>query len=226
MVSLQFVQYPQYLDLRSYMSQGAAEPLVYTLYAVLVHSGGSSQAGHYFCYTKVKSHFLCHGEECVLGKANFSGSQAFGGEGLLTGWMGFALVDSCFCSLLPVFFWRNHAVHLQISLPLFTGQRWTVVPDGRYVGGSLRHKHSSRAASLFTFLCQVIATTKMCRECISLSQFGYFPSDPPESFCPSRQLLPASFSAVQRELPPVSLSLPLLGFRLLPRCKLLLVCSL
>ncbi|XP_055675937.1 ubiquitin carboxyl-terminal hydrolase 42-like [Falco peregrinus] len=47
-----FVQYPQYLDLRPYMSQGAAEPLLYALYAVLVHSGGSSQAGHYFCYTK------------------------------------------------------------------------------------------------------------------------------------------------------------------------------
>ncbi|XP_056210505.1 ubiquitin carboxyl-terminal hydrolase 42-like [Falco biarmicus] len=47
-----FVQYPQYLDLRPYMSQGAAELLLYTLYAVLVHSGGSCQAGHYFCYTK------------------------------------------------------------------------------------------------------------------------------------------------------------------------------
>ncbi|XP_055567968.1 ubiquitin carboxyl-terminal hydrolase 42-like [Falco cherrug] len=47
-----FVQYPQYLDLWPYMSQGAAEPLRYALYAVLVHSGGSCQAGHYFCYTK------------------------------------------------------------------------------------------------------------------------------------------------------------------------------
>ncbi|XP_055556384.1 ubiquitin carboxyl-terminal hydrolase 42-like [Falco cherrug] len=50
-----FVQYPQYLDLQPYMSQGAAAPPLYTLYAVLVHSGGSSLAGHYFCYTKASN---------------------------------------------------------------------------------------------------------------------------------------------------------------------------
>ncbi|KAK2521973.1 hypothetical protein Q9966_012927 [Columba livia] len=52
------VEYPQYLDLRPYMSQAAGEPLLYSLYAVLVHGGGSCRAGHYFCYIKVKSNFL------------------------------------------------------------------------------------------------------------------------------------------------------------------------
>ncbi|NWW98611.1 UBP42 hydrolase, partial [Caloenas nicobarica] len=46
------VEYPQYLDLRPYMSQAAGEPLLYSLYAVLVHGGGSCHAGHYFCYIK------------------------------------------------------------------------------------------------------------------------------------------------------------------------------
>ncbi|KAK2521978.1 hypothetical protein Q9966_012932 [Columba livia] len=46
------VEYPQYLDLRPYMSQAAGEPLLYSLYAVLVHGGGSCRAGHYFCYIK------------------------------------------------------------------------------------------------------------------------------------------------------------------------------
>ncbi|XP_065509484.1 ubiquitin carboxyl-terminal hydrolase 42-like [Caloenas nicobarica] len=46
------VEYPQYLDLRPYMSQATREPLLYSLYAVLVHGGGSCRAGHYFCYIK------------------------------------------------------------------------------------------------------------------------------------------------------------------------------
>ncbi|KAK2518740.1 hypothetical protein Q9233_012544 [Columba guinea] len=46
------VEYPEYLDLHPYMSQTDAELLLYTLYAVLVHSGGSCHAGHYFCYIK------------------------------------------------------------------------------------------------------------------------------------------------------------------------------
>ncbi|XP_041883947.1 ubiquitin carboxyl-terminal hydrolase 17-like protein B [Corvus kubaryi] len=46
------VQYPEYLDLRPYMSQADGEPLHYSLYAVLVHSGVSCYGGHYFCYTK------------------------------------------------------------------------------------------------------------------------------------------------------------------------------
>lgn len=35
------------------MSQSQGEPQVYGLYAVLVHSGFSCHAGHYFCYIKV-----------------------------------------------------------------------------------------------------------------------------------------------------------------------------
>ncbi|KFV06255.1 Ubiquitin carboxyl-terminal hydrolase 42, partial [Tauraco erythrolophus] len=46
------VECPEYLDLQPYVSQTAGEPLLYTLYAVLLHSGVSSRAGHYFCYTK------------------------------------------------------------------------------------------------------------------------------------------------------------------------------
>ncbi|KAK4811211.1 hypothetical protein QYF61_021282 [Mycteria americana] len=49
------VKYPEYLDLRPYTSQTAGEPLLYALYAVLVHRGGSCCAGHYFCYTKASN---------------------------------------------------------------------------------------------------------------------------------------------------------------------------
>uniref|UniRef100_U3JD82 USP domain-containing protein n=1 Tax=Ficedula albicollis TaxID=59894 RepID=U3JD82_FICAL len=55
LVSPQVVKYPEYLDLRPYMSQAEGEPLHYSLYAVLVHSGLTCQGGHYFCYTKASN---------------------------------------------------------------------------------------------------------------------------------------------------------------------------
>ena len=57
---LQDVRYPEYLDMRPFMSQSQGEPQVYGLYAVLVHSGFSCHAGHYFCYIKVWRHFYFH----------------------------------------------------------------------------------------------------------------------------------------------------------------------
>ncbi|XP_047465111.1 ubiquitin carboxyl-terminal hydrolase 42 [Mugil cephalus] len=49
------VKYPEYLDLQPFMSQSQGEPQVYALYAVLVHSGFSCHAGHYFCYIKASN---------------------------------------------------------------------------------------------------------------------------------------------------------------------------
>ncbi|KAF1495490.1 Ubiquitin carboxyl-terminal hydrolase 42, partial [Pygoscelis antarcticus] len=46
------VQYPEYLDLGAYMSEAAGEPLLYSLYAVLVHEGFGSRTGHYYCFVK------------------------------------------------------------------------------------------------------------------------------------------------------------------------------
>ncbi|XP_064894301.1 ubiquitin carboxyl-terminal hydrolase 42-like [Columba livia] len=42
------------------MSQAAGEPLLYSLYAVLVHGGGSCRAGHYFCYIKASDGLWYH----------------------------------------------------------------------------------------------------------------------------------------------------------------------
>ncbi|XP_059690691.1 ubiquitin carboxyl-terminal hydrolase 42-like [Gavia stellata] len=121
------VGYPMYLDLRPYTSQTAGEPLLYSLYAVLVHSGGSCHTGHYFCYTKASN-------------------------GL---W--YEMDDS---SVVPCDF--NTVLRQQAYLLFYV----------------------------------------------------------------RRQLLPASFSAVKPELPHVSPYPSLLGFRLLPRSKLLLFCYL
>nr|XP_020471519.1 ubiquitin carboxyl-terminal hydrolase 42 isoform X2 [Monopterus albus] len=49
------VKYLEYLDLRPFMSQSQGEPQFYGLYAVLVHSGFSCHAGHYFCYIKASN---------------------------------------------------------------------------------------------------------------------------------------------------------------------------
>ncbi|XP_011901474.1 PREDICTED: ubiquitin carboxyl-terminal hydrolase 17-like protein 6, partial [Cercocebus atys] len=46
------VQYPECLDMQPYMSQQNTGPLVYVLYAVLVHAGWSCHNGHYLSYVK------------------------------------------------------------------------------------------------------------------------------------------------------------------------------
>ncbi|KAH0631939.1 hypothetical protein JD844_019849 [Phrynosoma platyrhinos] len=49
------VKYPEYLDIRPYMSLPNGEPIIYALYAVLVHTGFSCHAGHYYCYIKASN---------------------------------------------------------------------------------------------------------------------------------------------------------------------------
>nr|XP_054501101.1 ubiquitin carboxyl-terminal hydrolase 36 [Agelaius phoeniceus] len=49
------VGYPEILDVRPYMSEPKGDPITYGLYAVLVHSGYSCNAGHYFCYVKASN---------------------------------------------------------------------------------------------------------------------------------------------------------------------------
>ncbi|KFQ76633.1 Ubiquitin carboxyl-terminal hydrolase 36, partial [Phaethon lepturus] len=49
------VGYPEFLDIRPYMSQKHGDPVIYGLYAVLVHSGYSCRAGHYYCYVKASN---------------------------------------------------------------------------------------------------------------------------------------------------------------------------
>ncbi|XP_039572053.1 ubiquitin carboxyl-terminal hydrolase 36 isoform X3 [Passer montanus] len=49
------VGYPEFLDIRPYMSEPKGDPITYGLYAVLVHSGYSCNAGHYFCYVKASN---------------------------------------------------------------------------------------------------------------------------------------------------------------------------
>eukprot|EP00884_Botryococcus_braunii_P011307 jgi/Botrbrau1/20177/Bobra.0173s0075.1 len=46
------VDFPKQLDMRRYMSDSSKGPVMYQLYAVLVHWGNSMQSGHYYCYVK------------------------------------------------------------------------------------------------------------------------------------------------------------------------------
>ncbi|KFM01386.1 Ubiquitin carboxyl-terminal hydrolase 36, partial [Aptenodytes forsteri] len=49
------VGYPELLNICPYMSQNNRDPVMYGLYAVLVHSGYSCHAGHYCCYMKASN---------------------------------------------------------------------------------------------------------------------------------------------------------------------------
>ncbi|XP_040424915.1 ubiquitin carboxyl-terminal hydrolase 36-like [Cygnus olor] len=60
------VKYPEYLDLRAYMSQSSGEPLLYALYAVLVHHGINCRSGHYVCYIKVEVNIISNRVKVVL----------------------------------------------------------------------------------------------------------------------------------------------------------------
>lgn len=46
------ISYPETLNLRPYMSESRGDPINYRLFAVLVHLGGTSNSGHYFCYVR------------------------------------------------------------------------------------------------------------------------------------------------------------------------------
>ncbi|CAM9135114.1 unnamed protein product, partial [Bubo scandiacus] len=48
------VAYPELLDIRPYMLE-KGDPVMYSLYAVLVHAGYSCHAGHYYCYVKASN---------------------------------------------------------------------------------------------------------------------------------------------------------------------------
>ncbi|KAM9537692.1 ubiquitin carboxyl-terminal hydrolase 36-like [Guaruba guarouba] len=54
-VPLQAVAYPEFLNIRPYMSENKGDPVMYGLYAVLVHSGHSCNSGHYYCYVKASN---------------------------------------------------------------------------------------------------------------------------------------------------------------------------
>ncbi|NXK12653.1 UBP36 hydrolase, partial [Herpetotheres cachinnans] len=49
------VGYPEILNISPYLSQSTGHPVLYKLYAVLVHSGYSCHAGHYYCYVKASN---------------------------------------------------------------------------------------------------------------------------------------------------------------------------
>ncbi|GFS14249.1 ubiquitin carboxyl-terminal hydrolase [Elysia marginata] len=50
-----FIRYTEKINIRNYMSQRQGEPILYHLYGVLVHSGYSSEHGHYYSFVKSPS---------------------------------------------------------------------------------------------------------------------------------------------------------------------------
>ncbi|XP_033921214.1 ubiquitin carboxyl-terminal hydrolase 42 [Melopsittacus undulatus] len=64
------VKYPEYLDLRAYMSQSMGEPLIYALYAVLVHSGFNCNAGHYICFIKAGNGFWYRMNDAIVERSD------------------------------------------------------------------------------------------------------------------------------------------------------------
>ncbi|XP_063997788.1 LOW QUALITY PROTEIN: ubiquitin carboxyl-terminal hydrolase 36-like [Pogoniulus pusillus] len=74
------VAYPMLLNVRPYLSVPRGDPVLYSLYAVLVHSGHSCHAGHYYCYVKASSGqlYLMNDERvCPAGIQEVLGQQPY-----------------------------------------------------------------------------------------------------------------------------------------------------
>lgn len=67
-----FVSYPEELDLRPYMSESSKVPIKYLLSAVLVHVGGSTNSGHYYCYIKNSNGFWYRMDDSYVSVVNKS----------------------------------------------------------------------------------------------------------------------------------------------------------
>lgn len=76
------------------MSQSIGEPLIYALYAVLVHSGFNCNAGHYLCFIKVDISLISNRVKSVLTKKLLLVTTVFRGKGCIIGFVRFVLV--CF----------------------------------------------------------------------------------------------------------------------------------
>lgn len=64
------ITYPEELDLRPFMSDTTKPPIKYQLNAVLVHSGSSSNSGHYYCYVRNSDNFWYKMDDSTVSNAN------------------------------------------------------------------------------------------------------------------------------------------------------------
>ncbi|NXG47737.1 UBP36 hydrolase, partial [Psilopogon haemacephalus] len=74
------VAYPMLLDVRPYLSVPCRDPVLYRLYAVLVHSGHSCHAGHYYCYVKASNgqwHLMNDERVCLVDIQEVLGQQPY-----------------------------------------------------------------------------------------------------------------------------------------------------
>lgn len=72
------ITFPEKLNLRPYMSVRQGEPIMYKLYAVLVHTGHSCTSGHYFAYVRPSNQsWYCMNDNSV---SEVSASRVFESE--------------------------------------------------------------------------------------------------------------------------------------------------
>ncbi|XP_049993722.1 ubiquitin carboxyl-terminal hydrolase 17-like protein B [Alexandromys fortis] len=64
------VSYPESLYFQPYVSQSSGGPLVYALYAVLVHNGQTCHSGHYFCYVKAGNGQWYEMDDCTVNRCD------------------------------------------------------------------------------------------------------------------------------------------------------------
>lgn len=70
------IAFPEKLNIRPYMSIKSGDPVMYQLYAVLVHMGHSTNSGHYYCYVRSSNQaWYCMNDSMVSDSTAFSSSR-------------------------------------------------------------------------------------------------------------------------------------------------------
>lgn len=138
------------------MSQSSGDPVMYGLYAVLVHSGYSCHAGHYYCYIKVGQQRIfvyCFFNVKLRNAEMLHFYQAIGSVYFKTSKL--ILFRSTFvfvvCILSKPFFLSFHV-----------GEQWSVVPNEWLNGALEQHQSGFEPAGLRSFLPEVRRSKHVC----------------------------------------------------------------
>ncbi|KAJ6658477.1 hypothetical protein lerEdw1_020032 [Lerista edwardsae] len=164
------VGYPEFLNIRPYMSQSNGDPVMYGLYAVLVHSGYSCHAGHYYCYVKASNGQWYQMNDSLVHSSNIKvvlNQQAY-----------------------VLFYLRIPSTQKNSEGPVSKGNRANIVAD--------HMKRSTTNGTLASPLISKRQDVTQAKKTSDIEESGVpvprnsFPSKPQNGILPSAKLIPTS----------------------------------
>ncbi|XP_062480393.1 LOW QUALITY PROTEIN: ubiquitin carboxyl-terminal hydrolase 36, partial [Pezoporus occidentalis] len=175
------VPYPEFLNIRPYMSESEGDPVMHGLYAVLVHSGYSCHAGHYYCYVKASNGQWYEMNDSVVSRSNIQ--EALKQEAYLLFYLRLSGPE------------KSLDRPIARAVPSLTGSEGTVSKETKKTV-SHRHLFPSLKPLFFSspslYLCQSLQGRKLGRSAHHARPRAQLAGSrfPPTSSCPGSALLP------------------------------------